>query len=839
LGFGIAECGFGKIKPALSIRNLKSAIRNRKEKLMGTLWQDVRYGVRLLLKSPGFALVAVFVLALGIGANSAIFSVVNAVLLRPLPYADPDRLVILWEKSATQDTSVSYPNFIDWRDQNQVFERIAAFRRESFNLIGAGEPERLSGRMISSSFFSTLGVQPLMGRDFVAAEDRAGGNRVVILSHGFWQRRFGGAQDILGKQLSLNNESYTVAAVMPADYRFGSETDIFVPIGLFEERYKERGAHPGLYVIGRLKPGITQEQGRAEMDTIMARLGQQYPDTNADRRIHIESLYDNTVQDVRPALLILLGAVGFVLLIACANVANLLLARAVARQKEIAIRTAMGASRWRIVRQLLTESVMLSIIGGGLGLLLALWGTDLLTKVVPADSVPRLETARIDMRVLGFTMLAAILTGIIFGLAPALQASKTDLNESLKEGDRGSTGNRHRVRSILVIAEVALALVLLIGAGLMVKSFWRLQTVETGFDSSNLLTMQLSYTAARGEGRKVSDFFQQVEGKIRSLPGVESVAFSNGLPFFGAAEQSFEIEGRPPADNSQPLMAVQYMTTPDYLQTLGIRLKRGRYLTAQDRIDSPQVVVIDESLAQKYFPGEDPIGKRLQFMHDSRRVEIVGVVEHVKHYGLDGEVPVDPQFYFSLAQVPDEFLPQVARRISLTVRTSRDPMNLVGAVRQQIMSVDPNQPIYNVRTMDQRINESIATRRFSMSLLITFALVALVLAAVGIYGVVSYSITQRTHEIGIRMALGAQARDILKMVLGHGMLLILIGISAGLVASFVVTRVMATLLFGVSATDPLTFAGVSLLLAVVAFLAIIIPARRATKVDPMVALRNE
>jgi putative ABC transport system permease protein len=810
---------------------------------MGTFFQDLRYAVRMMLKNPGFTVVAVFVLALGIGANSALFSVVNAVLIRPLPYSDPDRLMIMWEKSATQDTSVAYPNFVDWRDQNQVFEQIAAFRRESFNLVGAGEAERLSGRMISANFFNTLGVKPLLGRDFVAEEDRASGNRVVILNYGFWQRRFGGAQDIIGRQLSLSNQSYTVVGVMPSDFRFGVESDIFVPIGLAEERFKERGAHPGIYVIGRLKPGVTQEQGRAEMDTIQARLGQQYPDTNAERRIHLESLYENTVEEVRPALWILLGAVGFVLLIACANVANLLLARSAARQKEIAIRTALGASRWRIVRQLLTESVLLSVLGGGLGLLLAVWGTDLLTKVVPADRVPRLDTAGIDLKVLGFTMLVAILTGVVFGLAPALQASKTDLNESLKEGDRGSTGNRHRVRSVLVVSEVALALVLLIGAGLLVKSFWRLQTVETGFDSSNLLTMQLSYTAEKGQERKATDFFQQLEAQIQSVPGVESVALSSGLPFAGAAEQSFSIEGRPEEKAGRPLMAVQYITTPEYLQTMGIELKRGRYLSEQDRRDAPLVAVIDESLAQKYFPNEDPLGKRLTLgghgPHQMPAYEIVGIVEHVKHYGLEGETPVDPQFYFSLNQASDELLSIIARRISVVVRTKTDPLSLVGSVRQQVAAADPNQPVYNVRTMEQLVTETISTRRFSMFLLITFALVALLLAAVGIYGVISYSVTQRTHEIGIRMALGAQTGDILKLVLGHGMLLTLIGIGAGLIAALVLTRVMSSLLFNVSATDPLTYVSIALLLGGVAFLAIIIPARRAMRVDPMEALRYE
>jgi len=806
---------------------------------MDTLLNNIRYAYRMLVKSPGFTVMIVFVLALGIGANTAIFSVVNAVLLRPLPYAEPDRLVILWEKGATQDTSVSYPNFLDWREQNHAFEQVAAFRRDSFNLVGTGEPERLAGRMVSANFFSTLGAKFLKGRDFPSEEDHVGGNKLVILGHGFWQRRFGGDESIIGKQIALNNQSYTVIGITPADFRFGSDTDIYVLIGQGEEKfYQSRGSHPGIYVLGRLKPGVNLEQGRADMDAIMARLGQQYPQTNTDRRIHIESLYDNTVQDVRSTLFILLGAVGFVLLIACANVANLLLARSAVRQKEIAIRTALGASRWRIVQQLLIESVLLSLVGGGVGLLLALWGTDALKSIVPGE-IPRLSEAAIDIRVLLFTMLVSVLTGILFGLVPALHASRVDLNESLKEGERGSTGSRHRMRGALVIGEVAIALVLLIGAGLMVKSLWRLRTVGTGFDAHNLLTMRLSYAAKPNDAQNVRLFFEQLEERIKGLPGVESVAFSNGLPFQGASEDSFWVEGRPKIKPTDEMMGVLYIVTPDYFRTLGINLKKGRYFTEQDRAGSPFVVVIDESLAQKYFPNEDPIGKRLENGPDTPPFEIVGVVEHVKHYGLDGEAPVDPQFYYSFKQVPEQFLPRVVSRMSLSIRTNGDPLTLVGAVRQQVLAIDKNQPVYDARTMEQVISESIASRRFAMLLLTIFAAVALLLSMVGIYGVMSYSVTQRTHEIGVRMALGAGVRDILKLIVGQGMLLVLIGVGIGLVAAFAITRVLSSLLFGVSSTDPVTFAGVAMLLTAVALLACLVPARRAMRVDPMVALRYE
>jgi putative ABC transport system permease protein len=682
-------------------------------------------------------------------------------------------------------------------------------------------------------------VRLLKGRDFSPEEDRVGGVKTVILSHGFWQRRFGGDESIIGQQLNLNSQSYTVTGIAPPGFRYGAETDIYVLIGQGEEEfYRERGNHPGIYVIGRLKPGVTLEQGRADMDTIMARLGQQYPETNTDRRIHIESLYDNTVEDVRPALLILLGAVGFVLLIACANVANLLLARSAVRQKEIAIRTALGAGRTRIIRQLLTESVLLSLLGGGAGLLLALWGTDALKSIVPGN-IPRLDESGIDLRVLSFTMLVSFLTGIVFGLAPALQASRLDLNESLKEGERGSTGSRHHLRGALVIGEIAVALVLLIGAGLMLKSLWRLQSVDTGFDTKNLLTMQLSYTARPDEGSKAISFFKGLEERLKGLPGVEAVACSSGVPFLGAAEDSFWVEGRPQTKPTDEMMAVAYTTTPGYFQTMGIKLKKGRYLTEQDRADAQHVVVIDESLAEKYFPNEDPLGKRLTNGPDFPAYEIVGIVEHVKHYGLDGEVPVEPQYYLPLEQFPEKYIPNIVGRMALLVRTQADPLSLIGAVRQQVLAADSNQPVFNARTMEQVISESIAPRRFAMLLLTIFASVALLLAAVGIYGVMSYSVTQRTHEVGVRIALGASVPDILKLIVGQGMILVVAGVGIGLLVALGLTRLMSSLLYGVSTTDPVTFVVLSLLLGGVAFIACYIPARRATKVDPMVALRYE
>jgi putative ABC transport system permease protein len=805
---------------------------------MDTLIHDLRYGIRMLVKSPGFTIIAVLALALGIGACTAIFSVVYAVLIRPLPYQDPDRLVILYETTPQMDTSVAYPNFVDWRDNNNVFDQIAAFRRDSFNLTGAGEAERLQGRMVSASFFPALKVKPFLGRDIAEEEDRPGGMPVVILTHGFWQRRFGGDTSIIDHPLTLNGKSFIVIGVAPPDFQFGAGADIFVPIGQWAERFKERGSHPGIYVVGRMKQGVTKEQARIDLDRIMASLSETYPQTNTNRRIHIDSLYDDTVQDIRPTLWILFGAVGFVLLIACANVANLLLTRSSVRQKEIAIRSALGASRLRVVRQLLTESVMLSLLGGAAGLLLALWGTDVLISAVP-DSIPRLQETGINGWVLGFTFIVAVGTGIIFGLVPALQGSRPDLNETLKEGGRGSTGTRHVVRGILVVVEVALALVLLIGAGLMIRSILGIQDASLGFDPKNLLTLQLSIPKDKSDPERVGEFFNQLKQKVQDLPGVEAVGYSNGVPFLGAAEQSFRIEGRPQTGpGEKEPMAVQYISSPDYFKAMNIRLKKGRYIDDRDKVGSPNIVVIDETLEREYFLNDEALGKHIDF-DMLKGFEIVGVVEHVKHYGVDGQIPVENQFYVAFNQLPKEYMDRVASRMSLLVRTQSDPASLAEPVRAQVMATDKDQPVFNVRPMEQVVSASIAPRRFTMLLMSIFAAVALVLAAVGIYGVMSYSVTQRTHEIGIRMALGAKAADILRLVVKQGLFLALIGVGIGLTGAFILTRLMSSLLFGVGAADLTTFAAIALMLTFVAAVASYIPARRATKVDPMIALRYE
>ena len=812
---------------------------------MGNLWQDVRYGFRMLLKSPGFTLVTVLALALGIGANSAIFSVVNAVLIRPLPFKNSERLVFMGEWSQQiPEMSVSYPNFLDWREQNQVFEQIAAFRSQGFSLTGAGEPEQLSGREVSASFFTALGVSPALGRNFAPDDDRPGGNRTTIISQGLWQRRFGGDPNIVGQQLTLNNESYTVIGVLPATFEWQAPVDLFVPIGLRADQLMERGSHPGMYVIGLLKPGVTVDQARTEMKSIAARLAQQYPKENEGHSVALDGLQERAVEDIRPALLVLLAAVAFVLLIACANVANLLLARAATRSKEIAIRTALGAGRLRIIRQLLTESVMLALMGGTLGLLFAMWGIDALLAAIP-DDIPRLLVMgiRLDTGVLIFTLVISVLTGLIFGLAPALQASKANLNESLKEGGRsGASGaSRHRVRNTLVISEVALSLLLLIGAGLLIKSFLRLSQADVGFDPQNVLTMRITLPAARyKESAQVASFWQELLQRTRALPGVKAAGLTRGLPMSGGIESSFTIEGRPATSVKDTAVAVSLSVSPDYFRAMDIPLLRGRYISEQDTADAPGVVVIDEMLATRFFPNDEPLGKRLKMgTSDSKSpwMQIIGVVKHVKHYGPDEEGRVE--VYMPYVQVPAEWRAAATRSMVLAVRTTTDPTGLTSAIRNEVLQIDKDQPVSQINTMERIVADAVAPQKFATWLLGLFAAVALVLAAVGIYGVMAYSVTQRTHEIGIRMALGAARKDVLKMVVSQGMKLALIGVGIGLIGAFAVTRLMSSLLYGVSATDPLTYGGVAVLLAGVALLACLIPARKATKVDPMVALRYE
>jgi putative ABC transport system permease protein len=807
---------------------------------MDNLLKDIRYATRMMMKRPGFTAVAVLTLGLGIGANTAIFSVVNAVLIRPLPYEDPDRLVMVRETVSARDIITSYPNFADWRDQSDLFEHICAVRpNENFNLTGAGEPERLQGRLVSSSFFSMLGAKPVRGRDFLAEEDRAGASATVILSYGFWQRRFGGDENIIGRQLTLNNQSFTVVGIAPENFRFAPEADVTVPIGLSAARFTLRGKDPGVVAVARLGPGVSREQAQAGLNTVAERLEQQYPDTNTGRRVRIETLHESIVRDSRSSLWILFGAVGFVLLIACANVANLLLARGAARQKEMAIRAALGAARLRIIRGLLTESVLLAMLGGALGLLFAGWGTAIIISYLP-DGLPYIRETGLDSTVLGFTLGASLLTGVIFGLAPALQSSQINLAVGLQEGDRGSRGRRQHTRNVLVVSEIALTMVLLVAAGLLIKSFWRLHKVDPGFDSRNLLTCQVSVSAGPDEGRKVADFFERLQEKIQTLPGVESVAVSNGLPFVGANQTPFFIEGGPRPEPGKEPSGIRYTVSHDYFQTLGISLVRGRSFTARDTRDSTRVAVIDEALAREHFQNEDPIGRRLTLaLPEAPSFEIVGVVGHVEHFSLDGQSAIQAQYYLSFDQIPLRAITGQVRRINVLVRTSSEPISIAPSVRDAVLSLNKDQAVFNVRTMDQILSGSVADRRFSMLLLTVFAMLALLLAAICLYGVMSYTVAQRTREIGIRMALGADKRDVLRLVVGQGLVLALVGVAIGLAAALALTRVMAGLLFGVTATDPTTFFLISVVLASVSLAACYVPARRATRVDPIIALRYE
>lgn len=790
----------------------------------------------MLLKNRGMSIAAIITLTVGIGANSVIFSGINAILLRPLPFENPDRLVMIWEKEPkanTQEGKVSYPDFLDWKRESQTIREMGIFSTWGYTLTGVAEPEHLKGAAVSADFFSLLRIRPTLGRVFLPDEDQPGVAGKVVLSHAFWQRRFGASPNAIGQSITLNDHPYEVVGVLPADFEFlplkGAE--VWAPMGVVAGRdvIENRGYRVNNQVVARLKDGVTQQQAEAEIMAIAGRLEQEYPATNSHVSAKVVDLHEQFVGNVRPALLVIFCAVASVLLIACVNIANLLLARSAARRTEMAVRVALGASRGRIIRQLLTESVVLSLIGGALGLLIAIWGVELLIAASP-ESIPRLGEAKLDVRVVAFTFGLATLTGILFGLAPALQASKPDLNETLKSTSRGSTANRNRVRSLLVVSEVALALTLLIVAGLMGRSFQRLQHVEPGFDPKNVITMQISLPQAKyaDEQQQVA-FFQQLLQRIEALPNVQAAGVVNSLPLSGqGAAITFQVAGAPPPAAGEQKECEYRVVSPKYFSAMRIPLLKGRDFTERDNLKAPGVAVINQAMARRYFPNEDPMGKRIGFGSGPYWCEVVGVVGNVRHYKLDAEPP--PEAYLSSFQDPWRYM-------TLVIRTN-DNYNMVAAVRREVLALDKDQPVYNIREMEDVLAASVAQPRFNLWLLGVFAAVALLLAIVGIYGVMSYLVVQRTQEIGIRLALGADQKDILKLVVSQGMALTLVGVVIGLAAAFAVAQAMSSLLYGVTATDPLTFVVVPLLMLAVALAANLFPALKATKVNPLVALRT-
>jgi len=813
---------------------------------MENLLQDIRFGIRMLLKSPSISIVATIALALGIGANTAIFSVVNAVLLRPLPFPDSESLMAVFESDTQRGQTrgtYSFPNYFDLRDQNTVFEKIACYHSSDFILTNSGDPARVQGSVVSSNLFSTLNVPPMLGRTFADNEDKpTEAGRVVVLSQDLFQSRFNSNPAILNQPITLDGKNYTIIGVMPRSFQFPVQNE---PVDLWTTiagdasgetpMTAQRGAH-FLNLVGRLKKGVTQEQAQAEVTTIGARLEQQYPDTNTHKGIHIESALTALVGDIRPALLILLGAVACVLLIACANVANLLLARATSRHKEMAIRTALGASRLRVIRQLLTESVLLSLLGGAIGLLLAVWWSDLLVALGKED-IPRAVKVGMDWRVLTFTLGVSVLTGLVFGVVPAFQSSKTELTDSLKEG-RGAGGGarKNRMRSVLVVSELAIAVVLLVGAGLLIQSLWRLQRVNPGLQPQNILTFNVAVPDTKYDGEKQSQFFAQLRKKLEALPGVKSASAVLPLPLSGERFSiSFEIEGRPVAKKDQPSGDV-FMVDVGYFKTMGIPILKGRDFNDFDQHKTAQVIIVTEEFAKQHFPGEEVLGKRIKtgistFDNEEKPWrEIIGVVGDVKNRGLNTESK--PAYYLPETQVP-------FNQLIAVVKADVDPHSLIQAATREVQSLDKDVPVFVVRTMDEYLASSVATPRFNTTLLTIFAAVALVLTIVGLYGVMSYSVAQRTNEIGIRVALGAQTRDVLALVVKQGFVLILIGLAIGLAGAFAAMRVVEGLLFGVKTRDPLTYAGAALLLGAIGLLACYLPARRAAKVDPIEALRSE
>jgi putative ABC transport system permease protein len=813
------------------------ALSLQRQRLEEDMFQDLRFGLRMLFKHPGFAFVAVLTLALGIGANTAIFSVVNALILRPLPYPEPERLV--WVEEISKQTNTAQAawggHFLAWQEHSQTLEGIAQIDSATRTLTGAGEPERVEVGLISASLLPLLGAQPLPpGRNFTTTEDRPGSERVAILSHGLWQRRYNSDQGIVGRSVTLNDSNYTVIGVMPTNFRLFYRFDVWVPLALDPQRELSGETRSFQSTVARLKPGVSQEQARAELDTLL----QRYETTRPEGRPRIESrtrlvpLQEHFLGDRRRPLLVLLGAVALVLLIACANVANLLLARAATRQKELAIRAALGAGRLRLVRQLLTECLLLSAAGGAAGLLLAAWLTGLLGSLNPTDTfgeLGRLAVITIDRRVLGFTLLISLATGVLFGLLPALRLSHPNLNVSLKEGGRGSGLHGHGLRSALMVSEVALAIVLAVGAGLLIRSFVKLLNVDPGYRAENLLTARLALPPRYRDNAQRVQFYERVLQRLAALPGITSVGATTHLPLTGYNMGStLRVEGRTPQPGEREPGAPVARVNPDYFRTMGIGLRAGRLFNDGDTEGAPNVAVLSETLARRLFSDADPLGKRLAV--GGLNTTIVGVVNDIRYTGLDGEV--EQAVYLSYRQLP-------RAGMVLVLRGAVEPSSLVPALRNAVHEVDPALPVYDVLTMDERLSNSVAARRFNLLLLGGFAALALVLAGVGVYGVIAYVVTQRTHEIGIRMALGAQSADVVRLFIKQGMALVLLGVALGSAGAFALTRLMSGLLFDVGANDPLTFAGVALLLSLIALVACYLPARRAARIDPLVALRHE
>lgn len=806
---------------------------------METVLADIRYAGRMLIKRPVFTAVAVVTLALGIGANTAIFSVVNAVLLNPLPYANPSELTLIWLQHPTTNQfqqPASFPDFSDWQAQSQSFERIVAMRTVAVNFTDGDEPERVTGARVSAGFLSMLRVSPVAGRDFLETETQPGGTPVALIGYKLWQERYGGDASLIGRAVSIDSTSYTIVGVLPRSFYYPTpDTQIYLP--LIQGKNETARGSRFLRVTARLKPGVPLREAQAEMDVIAGRIAEQYPDSNAGVGVQLVPLHEQVVGKIRPALMILFGAAGCVLLIACANVANLLLARASARRAELAVRTALGASRLRLIRQLLTESVLLSSIGGFLGMLLAMWGVPSLTSI-SASSIPRVDEVSVSFNALLFTLAVSLATGILFGVAPALQSSSKRLIENLKEGRRGATSGavHQRLLKLLVAAEVAIAVVLLAGAGLMVRSFISISGVNPGFNPQNVFTIGIGLTQSiYSDVQQQARFYERLTEKVSAIPGVVSAAGINRIPLLGFnASTSFTFQGKPVQGGTEPTADCR-IATPNYFKTMGIPLLKGREFSERDAKDSPEVVIINQAMAEQFLPGEDPIGKRLQIYPNPQRWrEVVGVAGDVKLLGLDADI--NPALYVPVPQNP---YAAAMRSSFLAVRTSGDPVSVTAAIRSEMKKVDNGVPVAQMRFLEDIVDDSVAPQRLNMWLLVAFAGLAALLAAVGIYGVMAYSVTERTHEIGVRMALGAGSADMLLMVMVDGAKVTSAGVIAGLAAAFALTRVMSSLLYKVSAADPITFAGISAVIVFVSLLASYIPARKASRVDPMVALRYD